>query len=51
MPSSFCISGTLIIYQLQVKMDRAGLCLLVGSSYLSLKNLWGADEKIGGKAR
>lgn len=31
-------------------MDRAGLYLFVGSSYLSLKNLLRADEKIGGEA-
>lgn len=50
MPSLFFINGNLIVIQLQVKMDRACFCLLVGNSYLSLKNLWGAHEKIGGKA-
>lgn len=30
-------------------MDRAGLCLLVGSSYLSLTDLWGDDEERDGK--
>lgn len=51
MPRSFCINGTTTVIQLQVKMDRAGLRLLVGSSHLSLTDLWGDDEEIDGKTR